>query len=232
MEDSEMEINLNDAARAIGYRYNDIGLLANALAHRSYANEHNVRDNERLEFLGDSVLSVVISDHIFRKMQNRTEGDLSKFRASAVCEQSLAEAAEKFGLNKYIFLGKGEEMTGGRQRPSIVSDAFEAVIASIYLDGGLEAAREWVISHLSFKLEEILAGNGYKDYKTMLQEAVQKGNTGHVTYKTVSEKGEEHEKRFNVIVLIDGIEKAKGSGRSKKEAEQNAAKSALERIKG
>lgn len=227
-----MELNLNEAEAAIGYSYNDSNLLYQALTHRSYANEHNVKDNERLEFLGDSVLSVIISEHIFKKMAERKEGDLSKIRAVAVCEQSLAEAAAKFGLNKYILLGKGEDKTGGRQRPSIISDAFEAVIASIYLDGGLEEARKWVLSHLKFKLEDIFAGNGYKDYKTMLQERVQKGNTGHVTYETVSEDGEEHNKRFNVIVLIDGVKKADGCGKSKKEAEQEAAKRALERIKG
>lgn len=227
-----MELNLNEAAEAIGYSYRDSSLLYQALTHRSYANEHNVKDNERLEFLGDSVLSVIISEHIFKKMAERTEGDLSKIRAVTVCEQSLAEAAKRLGLNKYILLGKGEDKTGGRQRPSIISDAFEAVIASIYLDGGIEEARKWVLSHLSFKIDDVLAGNGYKDYKTMLQERVQKGNTGHVTYETVSEDGEEHNKRFNVIVLIDGVKKADGCGKSKKEAEQEAAKHALERIKG
>jgi ribonuclease-3 len=222
---------LEEAASAIGYEYKNIGLLRHALTHRSYANEHGVADNERMEFLGDSVLSIVISDHIFRRMENRTEGDLSKFRAAIVCEQSLAEAAAKFGLNKYIFLGKGEERTGGRERPSIVSDAFEAVIASIYLDGGIEKAREWVLKHLMPQIDEILAGKKCSDYKTMLQEAVQKGHTGKVTYEMISESGEDHNKRFNVAVLIDGSKVAYGSGKSKKEAEQEAAQHAYTEIK-
>lgn len=226
-----MENNLLQAAEAIGYSYKNIGLLSHALTHRSYANEHNVKDNERLEFLGDSVLSVVVSDHIFKRMENRTEGDLSKFRAAIVCEKSLAEAAEKFNLNSYILLGKGEEMTGGRKRPSIVSDAFEAVIASIYLDGGIEKAREWILDHLMPQIDEVLSGRKYSDYKTMLQEAVQKGHTGHVTYETVGESGQDHNKLFSVVVMIDGVKKAEGTGKSKKEAEQDAAKHALAEIR-
>lgn len=223
--------SLKEAAEKIGYKYNDISLLNHALTHRSYANEHKVKDNERLEFLGDSVLSVIISEHIFKKMANRTEGDLSKFRASIVCEQSLAQAAEKIGLNNYILLGKGEERTGGRKRPSIISDAFEAVIASIYLDGGIEVARRWVLDCLGFKVEEILSGNGYNDYKTILQETVQKGHTGRVTYETISEKDFDDECRFEAAVFIDNVKMAEGTGRSKKEAEQAAAKHALEQIR-
>lgn len=223
--------SLTEAANKIGHQYKDLSILRHALTHRSYANEHRVKDNERLEFLGDSVLSVVISDYMFRKLENRTEGDLSKFRASIVCEQSLAEAAEKFGLNNYIFLGKGEERMGGRKRPSIISDAFEAVIASIYLDAGMEAARSWVLKHLGFKVDEIISGNGSKDYKTHLQEAVQKGHTGRVTYQTIAEGDEESDDRFSVIVMIDGVKKAEGKGRSKKEAEQNAAKHVLEKMR-
>lgn len=215
------------AKKAIGYEYKDIELLRHALTHRSYANEHNTEDNERFEFLGDSVLSIIISDHIFNRMKNRTEGDLSKFRAAIVCEQSLAEVSEKIKLNKHILLGKGEEMTGGRERPSIISDAFEAVIASIYLDGGIEAARGWVLNLMMEQIDAVLAGRKLKDFKTMLQEKVQKGHTGKVTYATVGESGEDHNKIFDVNVMIDGIVVAAGRGKSKKDAEQQAAKVAL-----
>lgn len=226
-----METIINNAMSAIGYKYKNTEYLRQALTHSSYANENNVKDNERFEFLGDSVLSIIVSDYIFKRMQNRTEGDLSKFRASIVCEQSLADAAEKIGLNNYILLGKGEERTGGRKRPSIVSDAFEAVIASIYLDGGMEAARKWVIDHLIEQIDDILSGHRYSDYKTMLQEAVQKGHKGRVTYETISETGEDHNKVFNVAVFVDNVRKAEGSGRNKKEAEQSAAQKALLQIK-
>jgi ribonuclease-3 len=164
-------------------------------------------------------------------MKNRTEGDLSKFRAAIVCEQSLAEVSEKISLNKYIRLGKGEEMTGGRERPSIISDAFEAIIASIYLDGGIEAAREWVLSLMMEQIDAVLAGKKLKDYKTTLQEKVQKGHTGKVTYETIGESGEDHNKMFEVNVMIDGIVIASGKGRSKKDAEQQAAKAALAGLK-
>lgn len=217
--------------KVIGYDYKNEELLNHALTHSSYANEHNTEDNERLEFLGDSVLSIVISDYIFKRMKKRTEGDLSKFRAAIVCEQSLAEVAEKIHLNEYILLGKGEEMTGGRERPSIISDAFEAVIASIYLDGGIEAARKWILDLMMDQIDAVLAGQKMKDYKTALQEKVQKGNTGKVTYKTIGESGEDHNKMFEVNVMIDGIVKASGMGRSKKDAEQHAAKAALNKIK-
>jgi len=225
-----MENTLKAAAEAIGYEYKDISLLHHALVHRSYANEHDVKNNERMEFLGDSVLSIVISDHIFHLMANRTEGDLSKMRAAIVCEQSLAKAAARFGLGEHILLGKGEKRTGGGERPSIVSDAFEAVIASIYLDGGIEAARKWVLSHLANEIEEAMSGGDYGDYKTALQEKVQKGDKGHVTYEIIAEHGMDHEKRFEAAVFIDGERKAAGMGRSKKEAEQQAAKNAIESI--
>lgn len=226
-----MKMQIKEAQAAIGYDYKNIDYLRNALTHSSYANENAVPDNERLEFLGDSVLSIVVSDYIFRRMGNRAEGDLSKFRASIVCEQSLADAAAEFGLNEYIFLGKGEEMTGGRTRPSIVSDAFEAVIASIYLDGGMEAARKWVLEHLMKQIETVLSGHGYSDYKSTLQEKVQKGNTGRVTYELISSEGEDHNKIFRIAVAIDGVKKAEGEGKSKKEAEQAAAKAALDKLR-
>lgn len=211
----------------LGYRYNDVRLLENALTHSSYANENKKNNNERLEFLGDSVLSVIISDYIFKRMKDVDEGDLSKFRATLVCEQSLAEVAKKISLSEFILLGHGEEMTGGRKRPSIISDAFEAVLASIYLDSDLETARKWLLPLMQEQIEEVLAGRKYSDYKTMLQEKMQKGSTGKVTYRTVAELGEDHNKVFMVEVMIDGKVVNKGKGKSKKDAEQQAAQAAL-----
>ncbi|MCD8391178.1 MAG: ribonuclease III, partial [Firmicutes bacterium] len=167
--------------KIVGHEYKNPELLFTALTHSSYANEHKIKDNERLEFLGDSVLSVIISDYIFKKMENVDEGDLTKFRASIVCEQGLDETAKKISLSSIIRLGKGEEMTGGRKRASIISDAFEAVLASIYLDAGLETAREWLLSLMSDLISEVLDGKKYGDYKTMLQDARQNGHIAAVT---------------------------------------------------
>ncbi len=224
-------MNMNNAEEKIGYKFKNKRLLETALTHSSYANEINRESNERLEFLGDSVLSVIISDYIFRRLKDTAEGWLSKYRATLVCEQSLDEAAKKISLSSLIFLGRGEEMTGGRKRASIVSDAFEAVIAAIYLDGGIETARKWVIDIMSDSIEDVIAGHRYADYKTMLQETMQKGTTGKVTYRTVSESGLDHNKKFVVEVLIDDVPQNTGEGHSKKEAEQNAAHIALDRIR-
>jgi len=223
---------MNNFEKKLGYTFRDKRLLETALTHSSYANEKRKESNERLEFLGDSVLSVIVSSYLFRKLSRVAEGDLTKIRASLVCEQALAEFSKKISLSEYIMLGKGEEMTGGRSRASIISDAFEAVLAAIYLDGGIETATEWLMDIMNDKLAEALLGRTYKDYKTMLQEEVQKGDTGKVTYRTVSETGPDHNKNFEVEVLIDGVVKNIGVGASKKEAEQNAAKNALDAIKG
>lgn len=223
---------MNDFESKLGYEFKDKKLLEIALTHSSYANEKRKESNERLEFLGDSVLSVIVSSYLFKKLDKINEGDLTKIRASLVCEQALAEFSKKISLSDYIMLGKGEEMTGGRKRASIISDAFEAVLAAIYLDGGIETAQKWVMNVMKDKLGEALMGRTYKDYKTMLQEAVQHGDSGRVTYNTVKETGPDHNKYFEVEVLIDGVVQNVGVGTSKKEAEQNAAKTALDKIKG
>lgn len=222
---------MKNVQEKIGYVFKNTRLLETALTHSSYANESKKESNERLEFLGDSVLSIIISDYIFRRVTDVDEGVLSKYRATLVCEQSLDAVAKKISLNKFILLGKGEEMTGGRERASIVSDAFEAVLAAIYLDGGMETARKWIINLMRDSIEEVVKGHGYTDYKTMLQEALQKGNSGKVTYRTVSEVGQDHDKVFEVEVLVDNVPQNKGKGHSKKEAEQNAAHTALETFK-
>lgn len=214
----------------LGYEFNNKELLETALTHSSYANENRVTDNERLEFLGDSVLSVIISEHIFKRMIGIDEGELSKYRATLVCEASLAAIAKKISLNKYIKLGKGEAASGGSQRPSIVSDAFEAVLAAIFLDAGMDYAKQWVLNLMHDSIDNVLAGNGYDDYKTMLQEKMQRGHEGKVSYMTVGESGADHNKSFSVDVLVDGEVVAHGTGKSKKDAEQHAARAALRKM--
>ena len=217
--------------KEIGYHYRDTKVMMTALSHSSYANEmkHGVHSNERLEFLGDAVLSVIVSDYLFRHYSHLEEGELTKLRASLVCEKALSGFAETIGLGECLLLGRGEEMTGGRKRPSIQADAFEAVIASIYLDGGLERAREFVLSFVKPQLEkdEKQKKVPFIDYKTMLQEIIQQNKEEVVSYKLVGETGQDHDKRFCVEVHLNSNVIGKGTGRSKKEAEQQAAKEAL-----
>ncbi len=207
----------------IGYKFKNAKLLKTALTHSSYANETRTESNERLEFLGDSVLGVIVSDYLFKRLKGVNEGKLSKYRASLVCEQSLYEISKQINLSELIYLGRGEEMTGGRQRHSIVSDAFEALIAAIYLDGGMETARKWVIDLMRDSIEDAAAGHRSNDYKTMLQEVFQKDGVGKVTYRTIAENGMDHDKTFDVEVLVNGLPRERGKGHSKKEAEQDAA---------
>lgn len=211
----------------IGYKFKDIRLLENALTHSSYANENHKKSNERLEFLGDSVLSIIMSDYLYKKMSDTNEGDLSKLRASLVCEQSLDKVARRIGLDEALMLGRGEEMSGGRKRPSIVSDAFEAVLAAIYLDSDIETARNWLLPLMKDDIEDAIAGRRSDDYKTTLQEKIQKNHAGAISYNLVKEEGQAHLKSFTVQVLLDGKKIGTGTGSSKKEAEQNAAKMAL-----
>ena len=211
----------------IGYKFKDIRLLENALTHSSYANENHKKSNERLEFLGDSVLSIIMSDYLYKKMSDTNEGDLSKLRASLVCEQSLDKVARRIGLDEALMLGRGEEMSGGRKRPSIVSDAFEAVLAAIYLDSDIETAKNWLLPLMKDDIEDAIAGRRSDDYKTTLQEKIQKNHAGAISYNLVKEEGQAHLKSFTVQVLLDGKKIGTGTGSSKKEAEQNAAKMAL-----
>ena len=217
--------------KKLGYTFKDTKLLTNALTHSSYANERRTVSNERLEFLGDSVLSIIISDYIYKRMAQINEGDLSKLRAGIVCEESLFIAAKRIDLDKAILLGKGEELTGGRKRPSIVSDAFEAVIAAIYLDSGIEAARTWVIDHMKLDIEEAISGKRNKDYKTTLQEKLQKQHLGMVVYKLVSESGRDHDKTFCMAAYLGEQKIGEGKGHNKKEAQQRAAKDALDKMR-
>ena len=219
--------SIQQLQQVIHYQFHNITFLEVALTHSSYANEmrHQVRYNERQEFLGDAVLSIIVSDYLF----NNTvpEGDLTKLRAALVCERSLDVMANKIGLGDYLRLGHGEEMTGGRTRPSIIADAFEALIAAIYLDSGIESAREFVLPFVIEMLEHE-DSLSFKDYKTILQEIIQQNPEEKLVYKLVGEKGPDHDKRFVVEVLLNSNVIGKGQGRSKKTAEQMAAKEALE----
>ncbi len=211
----------------IGYRFHKPELLTEALCHSSYANEKRgaLHCNERLEFLGDSVLSIVVSNHLFRNCTHLPEGDLTKIRASLVCEQSLHGWAEKIGLGDFLLLGNGEEASGGRARPSILADAFEAVIAAMYLDGGMDAVTPYILGFLPEHFDRPSAA--FHDYKTVLQEVIQQNPEEHVEYVLTGEEGPDHAKIFTVEVRMNSNVIGTGKGRSKKLAEQNAAREAL-----
>lgn len=219
-------MSMEDLQDRIGYRFRDLSLLERALTHSSYANEckQKTECNERMEFLGDAVLSIIVADHIFHKF-HLAEGDLTKIRASLVCEKSLFEFARKIDLGSELLLGHGEEQTGGRERPSVVSDAFEALIAAIYLDGGLEKAAQFVLPFVEEDLGHEEAP--FVDYKTRLQEIIQKNPEERVEYVLVSAQGPDHDKKFVVEVHLNSNVIGRGVSRSKKGAEQAAAQEAL-----
>ena len=210
------------------YTFKDEGLLLNALTHSSYANEmrKGVSSNERLEFLGDSILSVIVSDYLYKEFSSMPEGELTKLRASLVCEKSLCGFSRELEIGSFLRLGKGEEKGGGRERDSILADAFEAVLAAIYLDGGLEIAREYV---MRFILKELEHKNDevFKDYKTTLQEIIQRNPEESVKYILTGESGPDHNKIFEVEVHLNSNVIGIGKGKNKKQAEQMAAKEAL-----
>lgn len=215
----------------IGYQFRNIVLYRKAMTHSSYANEHRERHlqhNERLEFLGDSVLGFVTADYLFCQYPELPEGELTKLRAAVVCEQALYEVAMELGIDREIRLGHGEETGGGRQRPSILADATEALLGAIYLDGGIEPARKFVLDFVPRKAEEARRGGAFKDYKTMLQEIVQKSKQETLEYRLAGASGPDHDKQFTMELLLNSNVFASGTGRSKKEAEQMAAKQALE----
>lgn len=220
--------NIEKLEKIIGYSFKNKHLITHALSHSSYANERKNPNgsNERLEFLGDSVLSIVVSDYLYKNLTSVAEGDLTKLRASLVCEKSLHVFAKEIHLGDFLLLGKGEENTGGRERPSILADAFEAVIAAIYLDGGMEAARKHILRFIPKDLEHNTKA-AFSDFKTVLQEVVQKNPEEKVEYVLIGEEGPDHNKRFVVEVMLNSQVIGKGKGRSKKEAEQLAAKEAL-----
>lgn len=220
--------SIQQLQETIHYQFRNPVFLEVALTHSSYANEvkHQIKYNERQEFLGDAVLSIIVSDYLFNNY-TVPEGELTKLRAAIVCEKSLDVMANKIGLGQYLRLGHGEELTGGRTRPSIIADAFEALIAAIYLDSGIESARKFVLPFVTEMLEHE-DSLSFKDYKTILQEIIQQNPEEKLLYKLVGEKGPDHDKRFLVDVMLNSNVIGRGEGRSKKNAEQMAAKEALE----
>ncbi|MBR6790600.1 MAG: ribonuclease III [Oscillospiraceae bacterium] len=219
---------MEELQQKIGYTFRNPQLLKQAVTHSSYANEgkKHGKNNERLEFLGDSVLSVIVAKHLYLTYKDIPEGELTKLRASLVCEKALDVFAAKLELGKYLLLGKGEEMTGGRSRPSILADAFEAVIAALYLDGGYEVAQKFVLSYIPKNLD-IRKVSPLADYKTALQEIIQQNREEKVEYILVGERGPDHAKIFTAEVLLNSNVIGRGEGSSKKQAEQNAAREAL-----
>jgi ribonuclease-3 len=220
---------LSDLENAIGYRFGNISLLQNAMAHSSYANErwHNsLLSNERLEFLGDSILGMTVAEYLYRNFPDRPEGELTRMRADMVCETTLAVVADRIGLGQHLLLGHGEEQGGGRSRASILADAVESVIAACYLDGGMEPAAEFIRRFILCNVPVQKLHN--VDYKTTLQELVQQKKNQVLSYVLIGESGPDHDKNFQVQVSLNGKVVGQGTGRSKKKAEQDAAREAIE----
>jgi len=225
---------LNKFSAKLSVQFTNINLLHQALTHTSYANECKnsiIMHNERLEFLGDAVLDLVVSKYLFCQLANLPEGELTKARAVVVCEPALARCGARLGIGEYLFLGKGEASSGGRDRTSILADAFEAIIGAIYLDSGFDTAAGFVLTQLKTDLSVVERGEYVKDYKTLLQEVVQKNNDSKILYEIIEESGPDHHKMFKVAVIVNTKQLGIGLGRSKKEAEQLAANQALIKLK-
>ena len=230
---AERIVELKQLSDKMGIAFSKAELLHKALTHTSYANEFKTRiveHNERLEFLGDAILDAIISDELFRRYPNLSEGELSKARAVIVCEESLAESAQALDIGPYLLLGRGENATGGRERASILADAFEAIIGAIYLDSGIENCRTFILKYLGADIEKISSGHYSRDYKTLLQEVVQKKPNHKIQYQLEDATGPDHNKVFTISVLINGEKMGIGVGKSKKEAEQKAAREALQKM--
>lgn len=225
-------MNIKELEQRIGYVFSHPEYLERALTHSSYNKEKNTHhvNNERLEFLGDAFFDAIVSAELFGRMKQVTEGKLTKTRAQIVCERSLAETARRIDLGRYINMGHGEDSTGGRQKDSILADAMEAIIGAIYLDGGYSAAQVFVVKFFSSTIDEAVSGKLFSDYKSEIQEVLQaKGKNTNIIYKIDREEGPAHDKTFFVHLEYNGQILGCGSGKSKKEAEQNAARAALER---
>ncbi len=216
---------------AIGYSFDNVTLLQNALTHSSYANERwhdGLRSNERLEFLGDSILGMVVADHLYRTFPDRPEGELTRMRADMVCETSLAAIAQQLQLGKHLLMGHGEQQNNGRKRASILADAVESIIAAMYLDGGMQAAEPFIRRFVLCNVPVRKLHNA--DYKTALQELVQRKKDQVISYTLIGESGPDHDKQFTVQVALNGTAVGTGSGTSKKRAEQDAAHAAIEKL--
>ena len=215
----------------LGYRFRNRDLLEHALTHSSYANERHlgsIGSNERLEFLGDSILGMIVAEHLYRTFPHRPEGDLTRLRANLVCEASLVLVAKALDLGSYLKLGKGENTCGGRNRPSILADAVEALLAAVFLDGGLEYDRDIIQRFILDHMDQV--NQASRDHKTCLQELVQRKSGQELSYQLIGSSGPDHNKTFSIQVLLNGTPIGEGSGRSKKEAEQAAANAAIQRL--
>ncbi len=221
-------MNTEKIEKSINYHFKNKGLLETALTHTSYANENNVESYEKLEFLGDSILEFLSSKYLYNHYPNLTEGDLTKLRAQVVCEDSLKNVANKHEFYNYILVGKSERANEGNKKVAILADCVEAVIAAIYFDGGLDKAEEFIIENLKEAIQYASQHIGMKDYKTVLQEKLQKNGDVHIEYNIIKEEGPDHDKIFTAEVKCDGKLLAIGKGKSKKMAEMQAAKIALE----
>lgn len=219
-----------DFETALGYQFRDKSLLRTSFTHSSYAYENGTQSNERLEFLGDAVLEMYSSLYLYSRFPAMTEGELTKLRAAAVCEPSLARAARGLGLGECLLLGRGEDTTGGRERDSLLSDAMEAVIGAVLLDGGQKCARSVIETLLVGYIEELASGKGFGDHKTLLQEVLQRESRAPIGYRIVGEHGPDHNKVFTAEVRHGERVLGRGEGKNKKEAEQQAARSALEAL--
>ena len=226
-------MDLSALEKQLGISFRNPELFRQAFTHTSFAHERRDGDapdhNERLEFLGDAVLELLVSEHLFHRYPGKNEGDLTRMRARVVCEPSLAQFAEELGFGQLVRLGKGEEMTGGRRRPALLADLFEAFVGALYLDQGLEGARRFLQKVVFSRIDEAWLSR-IVDAKTRLQEVVQQERTGSLTYRIVDEWGPAHDRHFVAEVLLDGRTLGRGTGRSKKEAEQEAAAVALKEL--
>lgn len=225
--------NLNEFEEKISYKFKNKKNIVLALTHSSYANENRnekLTSNERLEFLGDAVLNIIISEAIYSNYPNLSEGQLTKVRANVVCEQSLVKCSNNIEVGKFLLLGKGEDLSGGRTRTSILSDAFEAVIGAVYLDGGMKNVKAFVHQQMDHLIKDSVLGIIFLDYKTQFQEIIQKDGEKKIVYEILEENGPDHDKEFVAQVKVMERVVGKGKGKSKKEAEQAAAKAALETI--
>ena len=218
--------------QSIKYTFKDKQLLKKALTHTSYAYEKNIESNEKLEFLGDSILEFISSEYMYQNYPKLKEGEMTKVRATVVCEKSLYKIAKLHNFSDFLFLGKSEKKTGGQNRPAILADSVEAIIAAIYLDGGIEEARKFIIENLKDEIKIASTHVGDRDYKTMLQEKLQEHGEVNIQYEIISEKGPDHNKSFEAQVKLNGKILAQGKGKSKKQAQMQAAKKALKQIKG
>lgn len=224
-----MELELIE--KSIGYTFKNKELLKTALTHTSYAYENKKESNEKLEFLGDSILEFISSKYLYGKYTNLREGEMTKVRATVVCEESLYKVAKMHNFGDFLYLGKSEQKTGGKNRPAILADSVEAVIAAIYLDGGIEEADRFIIENLKSEIEIATKHVGDKDYKTVLQEKLQEHGDVRIEYETIGESGPDHNKKFRAQVKCNGKILATGEGKSKKEAQMHAAQKALEDLK-